>query len=74
MRLLVIIGMVSVMSIVVGLSIASPSINNFDDFVYQLNEPFDGAQQEQIAEHDPILEENHVDNPYNNEPDHIRKK
>lgn len=49
-RFLIIIGIVSVMSIVVGLSIASPSINNFDDFVYQLNEPFDGAELEQIAQ------------------------
>ena len=47
---IIIIGIVSVMSIVVGLSIASPSINNFDDFVYQLKEPFDGAEPEQIAQ------------------------
>ena len=50
-RFLIIFGIVSVMSIVVvGLSIASPSINNFDDFVYQLNEPFDGAEPEPIAQ------------------------
>lgn len=49
-KFLIIVGIVSVMSIVVGLSIASPSINNFDDFVYQLKEPFDGAEPEQIAQ------------------------
>ncbi|MCV0366350.1 MAG: hypothetical protein K5798_03665 [Nitrosopumilus sp.] len=49
-KFLIIIGVVIAMSVVVGLSIASPSINSFEDFVYQLNEPFDGAEQEQIAE------------------------
>lgn len=52
--LLAVIGIAGVMSIVAGLSIASPSINNFDDFVYQLNEPFDGAEQVAEPEPDPV--------------------
>ena len=49
-RLLIIIGIVGVLTAIVGVSVASPSINNFDDFVYQLNEPFDGAEPEPIAQ------------------------
>ena len=49
-RLLIIIGIFGVLAFIVGISIASPSINNFDDFIYQLKEPFDGAEQEEIVE------------------------
>ncbi len=50
-RLLIIIGTVVVIASIVGVSVASPSINNFDDFVYQLKEPFDNAGVEQIGEY-----------------------
>ena len=36
-------------AVIVGVSIASQSINNFDDFVYQIKEPFDGAEPEPIG-------------------------
>ena len=49
-RLYIIIGIIAVMVFIVGMSIASPSINNFDDFVYQLKEPFDGPEREEIDE------------------------
>ena len=45
-RLLIIIVTLGVMTAIIGVSVASTSINNFDDFVYQLKEPFDGAEPE----------------------------
>ena len=38
-----------IVAVIVGVSIASPSINSFDDFVYQIKEPFDGAEPEPIG-------------------------
>lgn len=52
-RLIIIIGIVSVLTFIVSISVVSPSINNFDDFIYQLKEPFDGAEQEEIVEPEP---------------------
>ena len=53
-RLLIIIGIIIVIAVIVGMSVVSPSINNFDDFIYQLKEPFDGAEPGEIVE--PKLE------------------
>lgn len=47
--LLIIIGIIVVIAVIVGMSVVSPSINNFDDFIYQLKEPFDGAEPEEIV-------------------------
>jgi len=48
-RILIISGIIIVIAVVVGVSVVSPSINDFDDFVYQLKEPFDGAEHEEIV-------------------------
>jgi len=40
---------VGIVTIIVGLSVASPSINNLDDLLYQLEEPFDGPEPEQVV-------------------------
>lgn len=47
--LMIIIGIIVVIAVIGGMSVVSPSINNFDDFVYQLKEPFDGAEPEEIV-------------------------
>lgn len=52
-RVLIILGMVGAITSLIGVFAASPSVNNFDDFIYQLKEPFDGAEPEQIAEPEP---------------------
>lgn len=47
-RLLIISGIIVVITVIVGMSVVSPSINNFDDFVYQLKEPSDRTESEKI--------------------------
>ena len=75
-RLLIVFAVliIGMMAFIVGVSVASPSINNFDDFVYQLKEPFDGAEPKQIAQPDPDYDEGfdadvplNLDNDYDDE-------
>lgn len=48
-KFLIIIGICIVIAVIASVAIVSPSINDFDDFVYQLKEPFDGAESEEIG-------------------------
>ena len=40
---------IAIVIISTSLTVASPSINNFDDFLYQLREPFDGPEPEPVG-------------------------